>query len=78
MEWWLGACKHWLLLQRTHVGSQHPHGTASSVVPAPKAPAPTNGLHRLHMSVAQLHKCKQNGYTQKAILKHYWIFNDEV
>lgn len=48
MEWWLHAYEHWLLLQKTHVGSQHSQGTASSVAPVLKAPTPTNGLHRLH------------------------------
>lgn len=69
MEWWLRAYEHWLLLQRTHGGSQHPHGTVSSVGPILKAPAPYNGLHRLHMSVVRLHKCKQNGYTHKSFFK---------
>lgn len=69
MEWWLHAYEHWLLLQKTHVGSQHPQGTAPSVVRVLKAPTPTNGLHRLHMSVVHLQKSEQNGYTHKAFFK---------
>lgn len=59
----------WALAALAEDTCRFPAPPGYSTICSLKAPTPTNGLHRLHMSVVHLQKSKQNGYTHKAFFK---------
>lgn len=59
----------WALAALAEDTCRFPAPPGYSTICSLKAPTPTNGLHRLHMSVVHLQKSEQNGHTHKAFFK---------